>query len=132
MSDSHASYPPGAIPPRLRIALDAIRHGRAVVIAAAVWAAGIVALGFASSLAVGLVCLAVAGAADMVSGVFRGNGGYQWWYRCTGGAAHGAQLRGEIAAMFLQQAVGVGINGRHVGCAGKDDATSPRSGEGDH
>jgi MFS family permease len=48
------------------------RHGRAVVIAAAVWALGIVALGFAPSLALGLVCLAVAGAADMVSGVFRG------------------------------------------------------------
>lgn len=48
------------------------RHGRAVVIAAAVWAIGIVALGFAPSLTLGLVCLAVAGAADMVSGVFRG------------------------------------------------------------
>jgi MFS family permease len=48
------------------------RHGRAVVIAAAVWALGIVALGFAPSLLLGLVCLAVAGAADMVSGVFRG------------------------------------------------------------
>jgi MFS family permease len=48
------------------------RHGRAVVIAAAVWALGIVALGFAPSLMMALVCLAVAGAADMVSGVFRG------------------------------------------------------------
>ncbi len=48
------------------------RHGRAVVIAAAAWALGIVALGFAPSLALGLLCLAVAGAADMVSGVFRG------------------------------------------------------------
>ena len=49
-----------------------MRHGRAVVVAAAVWALGIVALGFAPSLGLGLVCLAVAGAADMVSGVFRG------------------------------------------------------------
>jgi len=49
-----------------------VRHGRAVVIAAAVWALGIVALGFAPSLALCLLCLAVAGAADMVSGVFRG------------------------------------------------------------
>ncbi len=48
------------------------RHGRAVVIAAAVWALGIVALGFAPNLILGLACLAVAGAADMVSGVFRG------------------------------------------------------------
>lgn len=48
------------------------RHGRAVIIAAAVWAVGIVGLGFAPSLMLGLACLAVAGAADMVSGVFRG------------------------------------------------------------
>ncbi len=48
------------------------RHGRAVVVAAAVWALGIVALGLAPSLTLGLLCLAVAGAADMVSGVFRG------------------------------------------------------------
>jgi MFS family permease len=47
-------------------------HGRAVVIAAAVWALGIVALGFAPSLPLALLCLAIAGAADMVSGVFRG------------------------------------------------------------
>jgi MFS family permease len=48
------------------------RHGRAVVVAAAIWALGIVALGFAPGLMLALVCLAVAGAADMVSGVFRG------------------------------------------------------------
>ena len=48
------------------------RHGRAVVIAAGVWALGIVALGFAPSLTLALLCLAIAGAADMVSGVFRG------------------------------------------------------------
>lgn len=48
------------------------RHGRAVIVAAAIWALGIVALGFAPSLGLGLLCLAVAGAADMVSGVFRG------------------------------------------------------------
>jgi MFS family permease len=48
------------------------RHGRAVVMAAAVWAVGIVALGFAPSLMLGLACLALAGAADMISGVFRG------------------------------------------------------------
>lgn len=47
------------------------RHGAAVVIAAAVWALGIVALGFAPGLGLALACLALAGAADMVSGVFR-------------------------------------------------------------
>ena len=48
------------------------RHGRAVVIAAAVWALGIVALGLVPGLMLALLCLAIAGAADMVSGVFRG------------------------------------------------------------
>ena len=49
-----------------------MRHGRAVIIAAVVLALGIVALGFAPNLSTALACLAVAGAADMVSGVFRG------------------------------------------------------------
>lgn len=49
-----------------------VRHGRAVLNAAAVWVLGIVALGFAPSLGLALLCLAVAGAADMVSGVCRG------------------------------------------------------------
>lgn len=48
------------------------RHGRAVVLAAAAWALGIVALGFAPGLELALACLVLAGAADMVSGVFRG------------------------------------------------------------
>lgn len=47
-------------------------HGRAVVIAAALWALAVVALGVAPNLAWMLLCLALAGAADMVSGVFRG------------------------------------------------------------
>jgi MFS family permease len=47
------------------------RHGAAVVIAAAVWALAIVAVGFSPSLPVAVFCLALAGAADSVSGVFR-------------------------------------------------------------
>jgi len=47
------------------------RHGAAIVIAAAVWAVAIVFVGFASSLSVAVVCLAIAGAADSISGVFR-------------------------------------------------------------
>jgi MFS family permease len=47
------------------------RHGAAVAIAAAAWGAAIVALGCAPSLAAAVVCLAVAGAADMISGLFR-------------------------------------------------------------
>jgi MFS family permease len=47
------------------------RRGAAVVIAAALWGAAIAALGYARSLPVALVCLVLAGAADMVSGLFR-------------------------------------------------------------
>jgi MFS family permease len=47
------------------------RHGLAVGIAAACWGLAIVAFGFAGRLWVALLCLAVAGASDMISGVFR-------------------------------------------------------------
>jgi MFS family permease len=47
------------------------RRGAAIVLAAAAWGLAIVALGFARSLPVAVACLAVAGAADMVSGLFR-------------------------------------------------------------
>jgi MFS family permease len=47
------------------------RHGRAIVIAASVWGIAIAAFGLAPSLWSALVCLAVAGAGDTVSGIFR-------------------------------------------------------------
>jgi MFS family permease len=47
------------------------RHGLAVGIAAACWGLAIIAFGFAGRLWLALLCLAVAGASDMVSGVFR-------------------------------------------------------------
>jgi MFS family permease len=47
------------------------RHGLAVALAAMVWGAGIVGFGLAQSLWVSLAWLAVAGGADMVSGLFR-------------------------------------------------------------
>jgi MFS family permease len=47
------------------------RHGLAVVIAAAVWGVAIICFGFAGKLWLALLCLAMAGAADMVSGLFR-------------------------------------------------------------
>jgi MFS family permease len=47
------------------------RHGLAVAVAAAVWGAGIVGFGLAHSLWWSLAWLAVAGGADMVSGLFR-------------------------------------------------------------
>jgi MFS family permease len=47
------------------------RHGLAVLWAAAGWGVAIAAVGFAPNLAVALLALAVAGGADMVSGIFR-------------------------------------------------------------
>src|SRR4029077_16947153 len=47
------------------------RHGRAVMLAAAVWGVAIVAFGFASRLWPALAFLALAGGADAVSGIFR-------------------------------------------------------------
>ena len=47
------------------------RHGLAVAIAAMVWGVGIIGFGLAGSLGASLVWLALAGGADMVSGLFR-------------------------------------------------------------
>jgi MFS family permease len=47
------------------------RHGLAVVIAAAIWGVAIICFGFAGQLWLALIFLALAGAADMVSGLFR-------------------------------------------------------------
>jgi MFS family permease len=48
------------------------RRGAAVVVAAAIWGVAMVAFGFAPNLPLALFCLGLAGAADMVSGLFRG------------------------------------------------------------
>lgn len=47
------------------------RHGVAIAVAAAAWGAAIVGFGLAPDVGVALACLAVCGAADMVSGLFR-------------------------------------------------------------
>ena len=47
------------------------RHGRAIVIAAALWGLGIAVVGVTQSLPIVLLALAFAGGADMVSGIFR-------------------------------------------------------------
>jgi MFS family permease len=47
------------------------RQGAAVLVSAAIWGMAIVGLGFAGSLLAALLWLALAGAADMASGVFR-------------------------------------------------------------
>jgi predicted MFS family arabinose efflux permease len=50
---------------------DVKRHGRAICLAAAGWGAAIVAFGLTDNLWVALVFLAIAGGADMISGLFR-------------------------------------------------------------
>ena len=47
------------------------RHGRAITLAAAGWGLAIVAFGFTHALWLSLLCLAVAGGMDAVSGMFR-------------------------------------------------------------
>ena len=47
------------------------RHGRAVVLAAGVWGLAIICFGLVGQLWEALLCLIVAGGADMVSGLFR-------------------------------------------------------------
>ena len=47
------------------------RHGVAIAVAAAAWGAAIAGFGLAPDVGVALACLAVSGAADMVSGLFR-------------------------------------------------------------
>jgi MFS family permease len=47
------------------------RHGLGVALAAAVWGLAIVGFGFAPTLWIALFCLALAGASDMVSALFR-------------------------------------------------------------
>ena len=47
------------------------RHGRGIAFAAAAWGVAIVGFGLAPSLPPAVLCLAVAGGADMISGIFR-------------------------------------------------------------
>lgn len=47
-------------------------HGRAIACAAAAWGVAIIGFGFAPTLWLALLALVAAGAADMVSGIFRG------------------------------------------------------------
>lgn len=47
------------------------RHGRAIVLAAMGWGAGMALVGFMNTLCLTLALLAIAGGADMISGIFR-------------------------------------------------------------
>ena len=68
------------------------RHGRAICVAAALWGLAIVGFGLAPWLWLALVGLAAAGAADMVSGIFR----MTMWNRTIPD-----HLRGRLASIEL-------------------------------
>ena len=68
------------------------RHGRAITIAAALWGVAIVGFGLAPWLWLALVALAAAGAADMVSGIFR----MSMWNRTIPD-----HLRGRLASIEM-------------------------------
>ncbi|HLQ53886.1 MAG TPA: MFS transporter [Streptosporangiaceae bacterium] len=68
------------------------RHGRAIVLAVCGWGAGIAAFGFATSLWWAVAALAGAGAADMVSGIFR----MTMWNQTIP-----ASLRGRLAGLEM-------------------------------
>ena len=68
------------------------RHGQAIVAAATIWGAAIVVFGLAGPLWLALAALVLAGAADMVSGIFR----MTMWNRTIPDA-----LRGRLASIEL-------------------------------
>lgn len=68
------------------------RHGRAIIVAATVWGAAIACFGFADWLPLALLFLAIAGAGDEISGIFRGT----VWNQTIPDA-----LRGRLAGIEL-------------------------------
>jgi MFS family permease len=68
------------------------RHGLGVLIAAAAWGVAIIAFGLCDRLAPAIVCLAVAGGADAMSGIFR----MTMWNETIPDA-----LRGRLAAIEM-------------------------------
>lgn len=83
------------------------RHGRAVALAAAGWGLAIVVFGFAAVLWLALACLAVAGAMDSISGLFRST----MWNETIP-----AHLRGRLAGIeMLSWSSGPTLGGAEAG-----------------
>ncbi|MGD9957065.1 MAG: MFS transporter [Candidatus Nanopelagicales bacterium] len=82
------------------------RHGKAIVIAASLYGLGIAAFGLSPSLWLALLFLALSGAADMVSGVFRS----LVWNQSIPD-----ELRGRLAGIeFLSYAIGPQLGSARV------------------
>jgi MFS family permease len=83
------------------------RHGSAVILAAGIWGAGITGFGISTWLPLGLFFLAVAGGADMVSGIFRS----RIWNQTIPDS-----LRGRLAGIeLISYTSGPGLSGVESG-----------------
>jgi MFS family permease len=92
------------------------RHGLAIAAAAAAWGLLIAGFGAAPDLGLALACLVLAGAADMVSGIFRDT----LWNQTIPDA-----LRGRLAGVELLS-YGVGPSAGQVRAGAVAGVTSPR------
>jgi MFS family permease len=83
------------------------RHGRAVAFAAAGWGAAMVVFGLVHALVLALVCLAIAGAMDSISGLFR----HTMWNEIVP-----THLRGRLAGIeMLSWSSGPTLGGAEAG-----------------
>jgi MFS family permease len=92
------------------------RYGRAIALAAVGWGLAITGFGLAPDLAVALGCLFAAGAADMVSGIFRDT----LWNRTIPD-----ELRGRLAGVELLS-YSVGPSAGQLRAGGVASVTTPR------
>jgi MFS family permease len=92
------------------------RHGLAIAVSAAVWGLLITAFGLAPDIAVALGCLVLAGAADMVSGIFRDT----LWNQTIPD-----RLRGRMAGLELLS-YGVGPSAGQIRAGAVASVTSAR------
>ncbi|MER5942731.1 MFS transporter [Streptomyces sp. NPDC001928] len=83
------------------------RHGRAVVVSAALWGVAVAAAGVSANVGLVLLFLALGGAADMVSGIFRG----VMWNQTIPD-----ELRGRLAGIeLLSYSVGPQLGQTYMG-----------------
>jgi MFS family permease len=92
------------------------RHGRAIALAAAGWGLAITGFGLAPDIAVALALLVLAGAADMISGIFRDT----LWNQTIPDS-----LRGRLAGVELLS-YSLGPSAGQIRAGGVASAVSPR------
>jgi MFS family permease len=126
-ADLHASWAVGlmfAAPSAGAIAVTVLsgwmnrvrRHGLAIAVSAAAWGVLITGFGLAPDIGMALACLVLAGAADMVSGIFRGT----LWNQTIPDA-----LRGRLAGVELLS-YGVGPSAGQIRAGAVASVTSTR------